>query len=82
MTCSKTAYGRRVAHHEAQRLRRETGEPFRAYACPECGRWHLTTVVLAGGGRDQARQKRRGQRTDGMSLEQVEEMARRMRGGG
>ena len=46
MTCSKSAYGSlAVARREARCLRDDTGEPFRAYRCGDCGTWHLATSV-------------------------------------
>ena len=85
MTCPKRAYGQKAATKEAKRLRAESGEPFRAYACPDCGRWHLSTqprdgepVKVVEGSRASLR---RGRRTEGMSLEQIREMAERMKEG-
>ena len=44
MSCAKTAYSsERVASREARRIGDEIGEPMRAYACPDCGRWHLSS---------------------------------------
>ena len=85
MTCPKRSYGRKTAQREAQRLRDETGELFRCYPCPDCGQWHLTTATPsqeANRSRDKLRASRRGRRTEGMTLAEVEEMARGMRGGG
>ncbi len=43
-SCGKTAYkGEEMARREARRISDEAGEAFRAYVCPDCGRWHLTT---------------------------------------
>ncbi len=42
--CEKRAYnGEQVARREARRLTDETGEPFAAYPCPECKRWHMSS---------------------------------------
>ena len=44
MSCDKVAYhSERAAQGAARRIRRTSGLPFRAYACPECSRWHVTS---------------------------------------
>lgn len=44
MDCPKVTYhSRREARHAAKLLRSNAGAPFRAYACPDCGGWHVST---------------------------------------
>lgn len=35
----------RRARHAARVVSSEGGEQMRAYACPDCGGWHLTTYI-------------------------------------
>ena len=45
MTCEKRGYtSRRIARQQARRIGSEAGHPMRAYACPDCGRWHLSAI--------------------------------------
>ena len=80
MTCTKAAYaGARVARRVARKMREAHGSPFRAYACPDCGAWHLTTgedttAAIHGG---HAQPKRRGPRA--RTAEELEALARAMR---
>ena len=56
-SCEKRAYnGEQVARREARRLTDETGEPFAAYPCPDCKRWHMST----NGGNTEAPKSHRG----------------------
>ena len=42
--CAKTTYStEKVARRQARQISEGSGEDFRAYLCPDCRRWHLTT---------------------------------------
>lgn len=54
VACGKVAYGDQVAAQSALRSIQSVGEvrekvPIRAYYCPRCGFWHLTSQVAAHG---------------------------------
>lgn len=47
----KNAYTKRIALRVARRIRRNTGEDVRAYACPYCDMHHIGHVPGCRGGR-------------------------------
>ena len=80
MSCEKTTYrGGRLARREARKLKDSTGMPFRAYACPACGRWHLSTTVsyAPGQGPGIGAEKTRPRRAS--SLEELKIIAQQLR---
>lgn len=81
-TCEKVAFpSERTAKHAA-RLLRDTGEPFTHYACPHCGRWHLTTTTSydSPSGHGPFFRPKRQRRVRVHTLEQLERVAESMRG--
>lgn len=64
--CEKTLYRTpKIARRQARILRSRVGEPMRAYHCPRCRRWHLTSSEaskpLPFNGKHQRRERRRRQ---------------------
>lgn len=42
--CDKTSYaGRGKARRAARHISTDSGEQFRAYYCPQCRKWHVTS---------------------------------------
>ena len=79
--CDKVGYrGRKRARHAARMLRERSSEPFRAYRCPDCGLWHLSSQPK----RKAVRHRRTGAKTGRRlrSWESIEEVAQQMREAG
>lgn len=48
--CDKNGYPSRRAAKKAARIRSDKGgEPLRVYPCPNCGQWHMTSLMRSAG---------------------------------
>lgn len=43
--CAKVAYGNKQKAHHAMRAIMQAGKPMRAYKCPNCYKYHLTSKL-------------------------------------
>lgn len=85
VTCDKAAFpSERAARRGARKAASDHGEWFRAYACPECGKWHLTTKAefIEHGARKRARIGRGRRPAPGQTLEELAEAMRVEKVGG
>ena len=78
--CDKIGYPSRRAAKKAARIRADhSGEALRVYACPDCGRWHMTSNVSRDKPAPSPRSRTNIRRTPVRTIEEMEARAAAIR---